>query len=61
MYYSLLHVAGGRVYNLGFSFGDGRVPFPPWILQSHTLHPTALFVSLITKCNRPCKYTKNPL
>ncbi len=31
------------------------------ILQSHTLSPRALFVSLITKCNLPYKYTKSSL
>jgi hypothetical protein len=31
------------------------------ILQSRTLHPWAPFVSLITKCNLPYKYTKNYL
>jgi hypothetical protein len=31
------------------------------ILQSHTLHPRALFVSVITKCNLPYEYIKNSL
>jgi hypothetical protein len=31
------------------------------ILQSHALHPRALYVSLITTCNVPYKYTKNSL
>jgi len=31
------------------------------ILQSHTLRPHALFVSLITKCNMPYKCTKSSL
>jgi hypothetical protein len=35
--------------------------FGPGMLQSHPLHPRALFVSLITKCNLPYKYVKNSL
>jgi len=31
------------------------------ILQSHNLRRRALFLSLITKCNLPYKYTKNSL
>ncbi len=36
-------------------------PYTLGILQSHTLRPRALFVSLIIKCNLPYKYIKNSL
>jgi hypothetical protein len=41
------------------SYPSKWVPGQHWILQSHTLHLRTLFVSLITKCNLPYKYTKS--